>query len=108
MGRVADESFIILEPGFKRISETGKVDDDGVIYLAQAVLQQACYDLKASSRWLKDHALDGGKKKEEVIKLRQEVERFFRGRWFKQFVDCDGGKIVAMLRGQSPELHKFV
>ena len=107
MGRVSDESCIILEPGFKRISETGKVDDDGVIYLASAVLRQACYDLKMSCSWLKQHPFTDTQQSRDIEKLRREVEWFFRSRWFKQFVDCDGNQLINMLRGQALELHKF-
>lgn len=93
-----DESCIVLEPGFKRISETGIVDDDGVINLAGAVLRQACFDLKYSCSWLRKHPFDHTQQRKDVEKLKKETEWFFRSRWFSMIVDYDGNKLINMLR----------
>ena len=100
MAKEVDESCIILEPGFKRISERGGVvDEDGVINLASAVVKQAIWDFKVTLKWLKAHPFDDSRQRREIEKLHKETQWFFRSRWFAHIVDCDGNKLIKTLRG---------
>lgn len=101
MPKVVDESFIVLEPGFQRISERGGVvDEDGVIYLASAVLKQAVLDFKSSTKWLGEHPEDDSRQRQSIEKLKKETWRFFRSNWFHHLLlaDCDNDKVIKALQ----------
>lgn len=98
MSNEADESCIVLEPGFKRLRELGGLDDDAAITLASEVVKQAMRDLTGCSHWLRQNPFGKKEKRKAIEGLRKECEWFFRSRWFAMMVDCDAEKLIDSLR----------
>lgn len=102
MGRHPDDSWINLESDFRRLSEIGKVDDDGLQELAEAIVVQAVDDLRDTTRWLRRHPDVHDYDKRDIEKLNHEVKEFFRSDWFTMIVDVvnvgDGSRVIEYIQ----------
>lgn len=76
MAKDVDESFVTIEPEFKRISESRNLSDEGATRLLVAIFGQAKTDYKKCVKWLKKHKDDDSDDRLKVERRKKEVELF--------------------------------
>lgn len=64
---------------------------EGALLLAEGILSQASMDWRESDRVLKRH------KRQDLLRLKRDVERFFRSKWFYDLTGFNGREIFLQL-----------
>lgn len=80
------------------------LDMQGCIELAEAIVAKAGEDYIEYRRDLE--TIKEGKERDLLLKKLNEVERFFRSRWFTVLTELDGKKFKATLDEKYEELKK--
>ena len=64
--------------------------------LANAIVVQAAEDYQTALRQLRQNPSYG-----EALRVKDEVERFFRSKWYTALTTVDGEWLIAMLRKEA-------
>lgn len=69
------------------------INEDGFSNLAEAIILQAVKDYRDALRTLKKYPYSI-----EANKIKSNVERFFRSRWYSELTNIDGKMLIKKLR----------
>ncbi|KGK87391.1 hypothetical protein DP68_11255 [Clostridium sp. HMP27] len=71
------------------------MNEDGFFNLAGAIILQAVKDYRGALKTLKKYPYSI-----EANKMKSNVERFFRSRWYSELTNIDGKMLIKKLRDE--------
>lgn len=97
MRQSVDESCIILEPDYKRISNVTQLDDDGVIALCTEMILLMREDYRRCVSYMEAHHIIDAPRYIEAEKTKKEIERFTHTKFFHSMFDIRESVFLEML-----------
>ena len=97
MRQSVDESCIILEPDYKRITDAKQLDDDGVIALCKEFILLMREDYQRSVNYMETHHIVDAPRYVQAEKTKREIERFTHSKLFNLMFDINRYKFLEML-----------